>query len=92
MRTRRLALAPVLCLLLPPAGTVAATPALFPAHRASSVSPDSHLVLTFSSPPRAGTSGRVLVFDAASGTVVDTLDLAIPAGPAHRVRRRNYRG
>jgi pectinesterase len=82
MRTRRLALVLALCSLLPAAGSVAAAPALFPAHRATNVSPDTRLVLSFAAPPRVGTTGRIQVFDASSGEVVDTLDLSVPAGPA----------
>jgi pectin methylesterase-like acyl-CoA thioesterase len=81
MRITRVLLAAVLCGALA-ASALAAAPDRFPAHRASNVSPDTHLVLTFPVPPRAGTSGRIQVFDVSTGQVVDTLDLAIPAGPA----------
>lgn len=53
----------------------------FPANKAVSVSPDTHLVLTFPRAPRIGKSGQIRVYDAASHTLVDTLDLSIPAGP-----------
>ncbi len=60
---------------------------LFPANRAVTVNPDTHLVLTFPSAPAIGTSGQVRVYDAKDHHLVDTLDLSIPAGPdpAHRV-------
>lgn len=59
----------------------------FPANRARNVNPDTHLVLTFASPPVLGKSGMIRVYDAADHKLVDTLDMSIPAGPdpAHRV-------
>ncbi len=53
----------------------------FPANRAARVNPDTHLVLTFSSPPTLGKSGQIRIYDAAGHHLVDTLDLNIPAGP-----------
>jgi pectinesterase len=53
----------------------------FPANKAHSVNPDTHLVLTFSSPPTIGKSGLIHVYDAANHSLVDTLDMSIPAGP-----------
>ena len=60
---------------------------LFPANKAVSVNPDTHLVLTFSSAPSLGRSGQIRIYDAAGHRLVDTLDLSIPAGPdpSHRV-------
>ena len=57
------------------------TPRLSPANKASNVSPDTQLVLTFSAPPTIGASGLVRVYDAQDGSIVDTLDLAIPSSP-----------
>jgi pectinesterase len=61
--------------------------AYFPANHAVRVNPDTHLVLTFASVPTLGKSGQVRIYDAADHTVVDTLDLSIPAGPdpSHRI-------
>ena len=53
----------------------------FPANNATRVSPDTHLVLTFSSPPTLGKSGLIRIYDAGGHHLVDTLDLSIPAGP-----------
>jgi pectin methylesterase-like acyl-CoA thioesterase len=53
----------------------------FPANNATRVNPDTHLVLTFSSPPTLGKSGQIRIYDAAGHQLVDTLDLSIPAGP-----------
>ena len=60
---------------------------LSPANHATRVSPDTHLVVTFSSPPALGKSGGMRIYDAADHHLVDTLDLSIPAGPdpSHRV-------
>jgi len=53
----------------------------FPANSATHVNPDTHLVLTFSSPPTLAKSGQIRIYDAAGHHLVDTLDLGIPAGP-----------
>ena len=45
------------------------------------VNPDTHLVLTFFSAPTLGKSGLIRIYDAADHSLVDTLDLSIPAGP-----------
>jgi pectinesterase len=52
-----------------------------PANGARNVNPDAHLVVTFPSPPALGTAGKIRIYDAADDRLVDTLDLAIPAGP-----------
>jgi len=54
---------------------------LFPANKATSVNPDTHLVLTFRSAPAIGSSGLVRIYDAADNSLVDTLDLSIPVSP-----------
>jgi hypothetical protein len=67
------------------AGTAAVT--ISPKNNAVAVSPDTHLVLTFSSAPTLGQSGQIRIYDAAGHHLVDTLDLSIPPGPdpSHRV-------
>ncbi|HUV68478.1 MAG TPA: pectinesterase family protein [Terracidiphilus sp.] len=69
------------------AGAQTATVTCFPANHAVGVNPDTHLVLTFASAPTVGKSGQIRVYDASDHTLVDTLDLSIPAGPdpLHRV-------
>ncbi len=76
------------CLLavfaLVPAGSAearAASVTRFPANNAVRVNPDTHLVLTFSSPPALAKPGQIRIYDAADHHLVDTLDLSIPAGP-----------
>ncbi|MRW91659.1 carbohydrate esterase [Duganella sp. FT80W] len=67
--------------------TTAVTPALIalqPADGAREVNPDTHLVLRFAQPPVLGASGLIRIYDAATGKLVDTLDLSIPAGPTER--------
>ena len=61
--------------------------ACFPANKAKSVNPDTHLVLTFFSTPTLGKSGQIRVYDAADHSLVDTLDPSVPAGPdpTHRI-------
>jgi pectinesterase len=53
----------------------------FPADKATNVSPDTHLVLTFPSAPVLGKSGQIRIYDASDNRLVDTLDLSIPPGP-----------
>ena len=53
----------------------------FPADKARNVNPDTHLVLTFPSAPTLGKSGKIRIYDAADGKLVDMLDLSIPPGP-----------
>lgn len=65
---------------------------LWPANGARGVNPDTHLTLTFASKPAIGTSGKVRIYDAADGTLVDTLDLAIPASPNPEGRAANTDG
>ena len=69
-------------------------PVLFPANQAQMVNPDVKLKLTFNEPPRAGTSGKIRIYDAADNRLVDTLDLSIPPGPTKPVdpaiRAKNY--
>ena len=56
-------------------------PHWFPAREATGVNPDTHLVITFGSPPTLGEAGEIRVYDADTDALVDTLDLSIPAGP-----------
>jgi pectinesterase len=67
---------------------------LFPADQATGVNPDVQLKLTLEGEPRAGTSGKIVIHDAADGHVVDTLDMSIPPGPTQPVdraiRAKNY--
>ena len=65
----------------PPAQAPASGLTLFPTNGASSVNPDTHLVLTFASAPRIGSSGLIQIYDAADNSLVDTLDLSIPPSP-----------
>jgi len=64
-----------------PTGGDAPGPSLFPASGATNVNPDTHLQLTFDAPPAIGSSGLVRIYDTASGDLVDTLDMSIPASP-----------
>jgi pectinesterase len=57
---------------------------LFPADQSTEINPDTHLVLTFADAPKLGTSGFIRIRDAASGQLIDSLDLSIPAGPSER--------
>lgn len=56
-------------------------PVQFPANGATNVNPDTHLSLTFASPPAIGTSGLIRIYDAANNTLVDTLDMGVRFSP-----------
>jgi hypothetical protein len=71
----------VAALALATAARAEAAVTCFPTNKATLVNPDTHLVLTFSSPPTLGKSGQIRIYDAAGHRLVDTLDLSIPAGP-----------
>jgi pectinesterase len=69
----------VVCLMSVQAQAARVT--VFPKNGAKGVNPDTHLVLTFPSPPTVGKSGHIRVYDARDHRLVDDLDLSIPAGP-----------
>jgi pectin methylesterase-like acyl-CoA thioesterase/lysophospholipase L1-like esterase len=52
----------------------------FPAARAKDVPPDAPLRLGFVTAPTVGQAGKIRITDTATGTVVETIDLAPPAG------------
>jgi hypothetical protein len=52
-----------------------------PRNKVRNVNPDTHLVLRFPTPPAVGTSGMIYVYDSADGSVVDSLNMSIPASP-----------
>jgi pectinesterase len=52
-----------------------------PTNKATNVNPDTHLVLTFSSPPKVGNSGFIRVYNSESKKLVDTIDMSIPSSP-----------
>ena len=54
---------------------------LFPQNNSVDVNPDTRLKLTFSSAPPLGNTGKIKVYDASNGNLVDELDLSIPPGP-----------
>ena len=76
-----LALPLAACAMDGPVKPAPGAPVLFPANGAQNVNPDTHLVLTFASPPSIGTSGLIRIFDAENGTLVDTLDISVPTSP-----------
>ena len=54
---------------------------LSPENGAKDVCIDTHLSLTFDKDVTIGKKGKVKVWDAETGKMVDMLDLSIPAGP-----------
>lgn len=69
-----------------PLAHAAAVVAMQPAAGAQQVNPDTHLVLRFDQPPLLGNAGLIRIYDAATGRLMDTLDLSIPAGPTERTK------
>lgn len=59
-----------------------------PSNGENGVNPDTHLVLHFKSKPELGGAGKIRVYEALSGNVVDSLNLSIPAGPTEPNRER----
>lgn len=66
---------------------LAVLPFLTPAQGAQNVNPDTHLQITFNQEPQIGAKGFIRVFDAATGELVDELDMSIPTSPG---RGRRY--
>ncbi len=70
------------------------SPKLYPENGATLVNADVKLRLTFSEPPKIGTSGKIRIIEAETGKIVDQLDLSIPAGPTKpidpAVRAKDY--
>jgi pectinesterase len=58
-----------------------AGPKLFPANNAVNINPDTHLVITFPTPPEIGKSGKISIYDAADHSLVDVLDISLPPSP-----------
>ncbi len=57
----------------------------YPAANEKGISPDTHLKITFDTIPVIGNKGKIQVFDCETDSLVDVLDLSIPAGPTERV-------
>ena len=55
---------------------------LSPSNGQQNVNLDTHLAITFSSPPEIGSSGVVRVYDVQSWKEVDRIDMAIPVSPS----------
>lgn len=67
----------LLLALLPGKLQALTTTGLFPANNATSVCADTPLKITFDTPPTIGTAGAVRIYNS-GGTLVETLDLAVP--------------
>ncbi len=61
---------------------------LQPAPGAVEVPPDTPLFLTFSAPPEVSLAGLIKVYEGESYTLVDEIDLGLPAGPTEPNRTR----
>jgi pectinesterase len=59
---------------------------LYPANKARGINPDTHLKITFDSKPRVGNTGKIRVFDSRTDSLVDMIDMSIPAGPSQSNR------
>jgi pectinesterase len=65
---------------------------MFPTNGAKNVNPDTHLVLTFPSPPKIGTSGFIKVYHADTKKLIDTIDMSIPPSSNPLGRDPNNKG
>lgn len=78
---RRRFLAVLAVVLAAPFGYAELTVArFFPSAGAAAVNPDTPLCLTVSHAPTLGAAGKFRIHDAANGTVVATIDVAVPIG------------
>jgi pectinesterase len=82
----------LLMVAVPARAQTAGAPRLFPESGATGVNPDTHLVLTFATPPVIGAKGQVRIYDTADDSLVDTLDLSIPPSPNPTGRAVNADG
>lgn len=53
----------------------------YPKENAKNINVDTHLVIEFDQPVKAGTKGIITVMDKTTRKVVDRIDMTIPAGP-----------
>ena len=53
----------------------------YPAPDEKDISPDTHLKISFQSKPLIGNKGKIRVFDSRTDSLVDIIDMSIPAGP-----------
>ena len=53
----------------------------YPKENAHDINIDTHLVIEFDRPVKAGSKGLVTVLDKTTNKIVDRIDMAIPAGP-----------
>lgn len=81
MRPRILGLVAGAALAVSACTTTSLTSPLYPAPGATGVTSDTPLTIQFSSPPQIGTSGFIRVFDTATGTLVDEIDMSVAPSP-----------
>ncbi len=64
----------------------------YPSNKEKHINPDTHLTLTFDSRPTIGSKGKIRVYDSTTDSLIDVLDLSIPAGPtkARKNPKANY--
>lgn len=53
----------------------------YPTNQSKGISPDTHLKITFKCKPFVGNEGKIRVFEYETDSLVDMIDLSIPAGP-----------
>lgn len=53
----------------------------YPANNQKNINPDTHLKITFKSKPVIGTEGMIRVYDSSNDSLVDEINMSIPAGP-----------
>ena len=58
----------------------------YPENNEKGINPDTHLKITFDSKPEIGNTGKIRVFDSRTDSLVDVLDISVPAGPTESNR------
>ncbi|MBN1184180.1 MAG: carbohydrate esterase [Bacteroidales bacterium] len=55
---------------------------IYPGNKEKDINPDTHLKIIFASEPVVGNRGKIKVYDSETDSLVDMIDMSIPAGPA----------
>ena len=62
---------------------------LYPENNQESICPDTHLKISFNSIPTIGTKGFIRVYDSSNDSLVDEINMGIPAGPTESRKNKN---
>ncbi|MDQ1772868.1 carbohydrate esterase [Labilibaculum sp. A4] len=59
---------------------------IYPENQEKDIHPDTHLKITFAGQPIIGSKGKIRVFESQTDSLVDLIDMSIPAGPTKPVK------